>query len=113
MNSKHRAQRVRYKLRSCSNGRIRLSVFKSIKHIYVQAIDDSKQITLASASSNDKDFDKNAIGRKSQAMLVGKIIAEKLLKANVKDVYLDRGRYAYGGVIASLAQAARDNGLNF
>ncbi len=113
MNSKQRAQRVRYKLRSVNNGRIRLSVFKSLQHIYVQAIDDSKHTTLASYSTIAKDFSGSQVQKKEQAKIIGQTIAKKLIDLNIKNVYLDRGHYSYSGLIKELADAARESGLNF
>lgn len=113
MNAKLRAQRVRFKLRQNSNGRVRLSIFKSLRHLHVQAIDDTKHATLASATTNSKDFSLKNAKRNEKAKWVGETIAKKLLKINVKQIYLDRGSYAYAGVIKVLADAARAGGLDF
>ena len=112
MRSIKRAKRVRYKLRSSSD-RTRLSVFKSINHISVQAIDDIKGETIASATTNCKAFDLTKASRTQKAEWVGKQIAAKLQEKKVKAVCLDRGSYAYHGVIKALADAARAGGLDF
>jgi large subunit ribosomal protein L18 len=113
MNSRERAQRIRYKLKINSDGeRVRLSVFRSLQHISVQAIDDKKGCTIAHASTNLKDFAAKGTAT-DKAKAVGKEIGEKLLKMQVKDVYFDRGKFAYHGNIKALADAAREAGLNF
>jgi large subunit ribosomal protein L18 len=106
--SKRRAQRNRTRLRAVANGRPRLSVFRSDKNIYAQVIDDSKGVTLASASSlGGKGSDIEA------AQKVGKAVADAAIKAGVKDVVFDRGGFIYHGRIKALAEAAREAGLNF
>nr|WP_299174775.1 50S ribosomal protein L18 [uncultured Allomuricauda sp.] len=110
-----RRLRIRRRIRKISSGteaRPRLSVFRSNKEIYAQLIDDDKGVTLAAASSRDKDVDAN--GTKSEvATLVGKAIAEKALKLGVKDVAFDRGGNLYHGRVKSLAEGAREAGLKF
>lgn len=93
----------------------RLAVYRSTKHIYAQVIDDEKHVTIASASSNDKDL-KAKLGHGGNieaAQLVGKTVAEKALKAGVKSIVFDRGGFLYHGRIAALADAAREAGLEF
>ena len=110
-----RARRVRHSLKRAANGRARLSVFRSSKHIYAQVIDDREGKTLAFASSLDKDS-KGALPTGSDtaaAEAVGKLVAERAVKAGVKDVIFDRGAYIYHGRIKALAEAAREAGLNF
>ncbi len=110
-----RSQRNRSKLRSVANGRMRLSVFRSSKNIAAQIIDDEAGKTLVSASSLDKDL-KGDIGKgadKAAATKVGKALAERAIKAGIKDVVFDRGGYIYHGRIKALADAAREAGLNF
>jgi large subunit ribosomal protein L18 len=102
-------------LRKKSYGKLRLSVFRSSRHIYGQIIDDVRGITVAAASSletNVKKQFKNC-GTKEVATVVGKLIAEKALKKGVKQVVFDRGGYIYHGRIKNLADAARDGGLIF
>jgi large subunit ribosomal protein L18 len=96
--------------------RPRLAVFRSAKHIYVQAIDDSAGRTLASASTLDKDVRgdlKTYPGNRDSAGAVGRKIAERLRKAGVEQVVFDRGGYRYHGRIKALADAAREGGLKF
>ncbi len=110
-----RRARTRYRLRKFGKDRIRLSVFRSGRHIYAQVIDDAKGRTLASASSLDKDLraglktgaDKDAAGA------VGKLVAERAIAAGVKNVIFDRGGYKYHGRVKALADAAREAGLTF
>jgi large subunit ribosomal protein L18 len=110
-----RKERVRYRIRKNSGGRVRLTVFRSERHIYAQVIDDAKGVTLAQASSVDKDFKgKHKSGAdKGAATEVGKLLAERALKAGVKEVVFDRGGYLYHGRVKALADAAREAGLSF
>jgi large subunit ribosomal protein L18 len=110
-----RKMRARTKLRRYSAGRLRLSVFRSSKHIYVQVIDDRKGVTLAAASSGDKALKgklKTGADR-SAAAEVGKLIAERAKAAGVDKVVFDRGGYLYHGRVKALAEAAREGGLSF
>lgn len=110
-----RAARVRRQLRKVSGDRLRLSVHRSSKHIYAQIIDDTKGVTLASASTLEKDL-KGSLktgADQAAATAVGKLIAERAVKAGVKDVVFDRGPYIYHGRVKALAEAAREGGLSF
>ena len=110
-----RKQRNRSSLKKKSMGKLRLSVFRSGKHIYGQIIDDIKGQTIAAASSLEseiKSIHKNG-GTKEVASLVGKLIAEKAIKQGVTSVVFDRGGYIYHGRVKSLAEAARESGLIF
>ena len=110
-----RKQRNRSALKKKSAGKLRLSVFRSGKHIYGQIIDDIKGETVTSASSLDSEVKakfKNG-GTKEVATIVGKIIAEKAKKEGVTNVVFDRGGYIYHGRVKSLAEAAREGGLIF
>lgn len=115
LNKSERRLRIRRRIRKISSGteaRPRLSVFRSNKEIYAQLIDDVKGITLAAASSRDKGFD--AKGTKIDiAKEVGKVIAEKAQKIGVTTVSFDRGGNLYHGRVKSLAEGAREGGLNF
>ena len=93
----------------------RLVVFRSNKQIYVQAVDDLKGTTLAAAASNDKELAIPCKGKTGieAAALVGKAIAERLLAKGISHVAFDRGGYLYHGRVKSLADAAREGGLNF
>lgn len=110
-----RKSRVRIKLLKVSSGQPRLSVFRSGKHIYAQVIDDAQSKTIVSASTLEKDVrTKLKTGaNKDAAVVVGKNIAEKAVKAGVKNVVFDRGGYIYHGRIKALADAAREAGLVF
>ena len=110
-----RADRVRRALKKVANGKPRLSVFRSSKHIYAQVIDDAKGVTLAAASSIEKDLKgKLKTGAdKAAAAEVGKLLAERAVKAGVAEVVFDRGGYLYHGRVKSLADAAREGGLSF
>ncbi len=105
-----RKMRVRKKITGTPE-RPRLSVYRSLKHIYAQVIDDTKGRTLAAASSNDSDL-KDSKGREA-AKKVGAALAERALKAKIKKVVFDRGGRLYHGVVKSLAEGAREKGLEF
>ncbi len=109
---KSRAQKIRFKIKKVTN-RNRLSVFKSNTHIYAQLIDDSKGVTLVSAASIQPSIKKQNLKRKEAAELIGKEIAKKIISKGIKDVAFDRGKYKYHGLIKILADAARNEGLNF
>ena len=110
-----RMARVRKALAARGNLRPRLSVFRSSKNIYAQVIDDAKGVTVASASSLETDFkgSKKTGADKAAAAAIGKLVAERAIKAGVKDVVFDRGGYIYHGRVKALADAAREGGLNF
>jgi large subunit ribosomal protein L18 len=108
-----RQRRARYALRKAANGRPRLSIFRSGKHIYAQVIDDRKGVTLAAASSLDEKLTVKTGANKDAATAVGKLIAERAIAAGVKTVVFDRGGYQYHGRVAALATAAREGGLSF
>ena len=91
----------------------RLCVFRSNKGIYAQIIDDENRTTLVSASSLDKDLKIKNGSNVEAATVVGKSIAEKAKKAKITKVVFDRGGYLYHGRVAALADAARENGLEF
>ncbi|QKV18223.1 50S ribosomal protein L18 [Oricola thermophila] len=110
-----RAQRVRRQIKKVANGRPRLSVYRSSKNIYAQVIDDSAGHTVAAASTLDTDL-KGALktgADTAAAAAVGKLLAERAVKAGIKDVVFDRGGYIYHGRVKALADAAREAGLNF
>ena len=110
--SNKRKARVRKKLKKSSSDRMRLSVFRSSKHIYAQIIDDTSGVTIASASTLEKSS--SILGSNiSSASKVGSEIAEKAIKAGVNEVFLDRGSYKYHGRVKALAENAREAGLKF
>ncbi len=110
---KRRSQRVRTSLRKRAAGRVRLSVFRSGKHIYAQLIDDSKGVTLASASSLDKETKLKNGGSIDAAKKVGELIASRAKKAKVDNIVFDRGGYLFHGRVKALAESARAAGLAF
>lgn len=90
----------------------RLCVFRSAKHIYAQVIDDVNGVTLASASSVEKDFGVYG-GNKEAARKVGALVAQRALEKKIEDVVFDRGGYIYHGRVQELAEGAREGGLKF
>jgi large subunit ribosomal protein L18 len=110
-----RRARVRRTLKARSAGRPRLSIHRSSKHIYAQIIDDAAGKTLAAASSLEKDLRTSLKtgADKAAAVAIGKLVAERALKAGVTTVVFDRGGYIYHGRVKALADAAREGGLSF
>jgi large subunit ribosomal protein L18 len=110
-----RRERVRRNLRRVGNGRARLSVFRSSKHIYAQVIDDTVGRTVAAASSLDPNLRASLrTGADiAAASAVGKLIAERAKAAGVAQVVFDRGAYLFHGRVKALADAAREGGLDF
>ena len=109
-----RRQRIRFRIRKTISGTAtnpRLSVFRSNKEIYAQLIDDVNGVTLLAASSREKEVGKGT--NVEVATAVGKLVAEKALKAGIETVTFDRGGYLYHGRIQSLAEGARAAGLKF
>ena len=108
-----RQQRIRFKLKKVTN-RKRLSVFKSNNHIYAQIINDKQSITLASASSLEKNFREiKDISKKEMAKKIGIEIAKRSIKKGIKTVFFDRGKYKYHGLVKIFAESARNEGLEF
>ena len=109
-----RHNRVRGKVLG-TPARPRLSVFRSLANIYAQIIDDTQGHTLVSASTVDIDLRPQAAGQKGveRAKLVGKVLAERATAAGIKQVVFDRGGYKYHGQVKALADASRENGLEF
>ncbi|MBM3399726.1 MAG: 50S ribosomal protein L18 [Bacteroidetes bacterium] len=111
-----RRSKIRNRIRDRVSGttvRPRLSVYRSNNNIYAQIIDDSKGVTLCAASSSEdgiKDVKDNKVAKSA---MVGKILAEKAVAAGIKSVVFDRGGYLYHGRVKSLADAAREGGLEF
>jgi large subunit ribosomal protein L18 len=110
-----RAKRLRYNIRQKAHGRLRLSVYRSGQHIYAQIIDDRAGKTLVAASSVEKGTrTKLKTGAdKAAAKTVGQLVAERAIKAGIKEVVFDRGGYQYHGRVKELAEAARAAGLAF
>ena len=111
-NRKKRHARVRRKVSGTAE-RPRLNVYRSNKHIYAQLIDDEKGVTLASASTLDKELQLESTGNVEAAAKVGELIAKRALEKGIKSVVFDRGGYVYHGRVKALAEAARENGLEF
>jgi large subunit ribosomal protein L18 len=109
---KKRHARVRAKLFGTAE-RPRLNVFRSNKHIYAQLIDDEKQVTIASASTLDKEFNLESTSNVEAAAKVGELVAKRALEKGIKKVVFDRGGYLYHGRVKALADAAREAGLEF
>lgn len=104
--------RIRHKVRGSAE-RPRLAVFRSLKHIYVQVIDDRRGHTLAAASSGEKSAPTKSGGNLAGAKEIGKLIAERAKAKGITKVVFDRGGYLYHGRIKALADAAREAGLEF
>ncbi|MCQ6281429.1 50S ribosomal protein L18 [Bacillus sp. EB600] len=107
-----RHARVRAKL-SGTSARPRLNVFRSNKHIYAQIIDDMNGVTLASASTMDKDLGLESTSNLEAAQKIGELVAKRAVEKGISAVVFDRGGYLYHGRIQALADAARENGLQF
>jgi large subunit ribosomal protein L18 len=95
--------------------RPRLSVYRSLKHIYAQVIDDTQGRTLVAASTQDAEVQKQLKDKdkSGQAAVVGEVLAKRAQAAGVKQIVFDRGGYKYHGRVKSLAEAARKGGLDF
>jgi len=107
--ARRRERRVRSRVKA--SGRLRLSVFRSARHIYSQVVDDAQGRTLVAASSLDKDIKGGA--NCAAAGAVGKLLARRAIKAGISEVAFDRGRYPYHGRVKALAEAAVTGGLKF
>ena len=110
-----RKGRIRSALKKVANGKMRLSVFRSNMHVYAQIIDDAKGVTVASASTLEKEV-RDSIKKSSNveaASFIGKLVAERAIKSGVSEVVFDRGGYIYHGRVKALADAAREAGLKF
>jgi large subunit ribosomal protein L18 len=111
-----RRSKIRRRIRGKISGtaeRPRLSVYRSNKDIYAQIIDDSKGVTICAASSREDNIKYVKDNKVAKASLVGKALAEKAVAAGVKSVIFDRGGYLFHGRVKSLADAAREGGLEF
>jgi large subunit ribosomal protein L18 len=108
-----RRQRVRNKLRKTANGRLRLSVHRSSKNISVQLIDDLRGVTVAAASTLEKELGVVGKNNVEAAAKVGATIAERAKAAGVEECYFDRGGFLFHGKVKALADAAREGGLKF
>jgi len=111
---KRRHMRIRKKIRGNAE-RPRLNVFRSLKHIYAQIIDDQKGYTLVSSSTLDKELKEaiKGLNKTEAARMVGKRIASLAIEKGIKKVVFDRGGYLYHGRVKALAEGAREGGLEF
>lgn len=110
-----REKRVRHSVKTAAKGKPRLSVFRSNSNIHAQVIDDVKGVTIAAASTLDKELKGKLKNRsnKDAAAAVGKLVAKRALEKKISEVVFDRGSYLYHGRVKSLADAAREAGLKF
>lgn len=111
-----RRQRIRYGIRQKVAGtaqKPRLSVFRSNSDIYAQLIDDSNGVTIAAASTKDKDIKAQSGTKSEKSKLVGAAIARKAVDLGLKEIVFDRGGYLYHGRVKSVADGAREGGLQF
>ena len=96
-----------------TDGRPRLAVFRSLNHIYAQVIDDASGTTFAAASTAEKELKGSSSSKSEEAAVVGRLLAERAKTAGIERVVFDRAGFRYHGRIKSLADAARDAGLDF
>ena len=107
-----RHDRIRLRLAG-TEGRPRLAVFRSLNHIYAQVIDDASGKTLAAASTAEKELRGSKTTKSEEAAVVGRLVAQRAKSAGVERVVFDRAGFRYHGRIKSLADAAREAGLDF
>lgn len=109
-----RHTRIRKKV-SGTAGKLRLSIYRSLNHVYAQLIDDSKGHTVVAASSLDKELrdEKSHKGNIKTAKLVGELLGRRALEKGIKKIVFDRSGYLYHGTIKALAEASREAGLEF
>ena len=113
INSKKRELRNRKKLKTVAVNRYRVSVFKSLKNISAQIIDDKEKKTLVSASSIEKEIKTNKTKKMETSALMGEILAKRAAEKKITKVYFDRGPYKYHGRIKMFADSLRKNGMEF
>tara|TARA_B100000963_G_scaffold360542_1_gene391805 strand:- start:3967 stop:4320 length:354 start_codon:yes stop_codon:yes gene_type:complete len=110
---KKRKLRNRKKLKDVNRNRYRLSVYKSLKNISAQIIDDKIMKTLVSASSGEKEIKNKKVKKVEISNLIGEVLAKRAKEKKIQNVYFDRGEYKYHGRVKSLADSLRKNGLKF
>lgn len=108
-----RKRRVRYSIKQKSSGKMRLSVHRTGQHIYAQIIDDFSSVTIACASTLDKDFDGVKTANSDAAFKVGEMIARKAMAAELSSIVFDRGGFLFHGRVKAVADGARNAGLSF
>jgi large subunit ribosomal protein L18 len=112
-NSKKREMRNRKKIKSVAVNRYRISVFKSLKNLSAQIIDDKEKKTIVSASSIEKEIKANKKKKIETSALLGEILAKRASEKKITKVYFDRGAYKYHGRIKIFADSLRKNGMEF
>ncbi len=112
-NNIKRQLRNRKKLKSVNVDRYRISIFKSLKNISAQIIDDKIQKTLVSASSIEKNIKKNKAKKIEKSSIIAEALAKRAKEKNIENVYFDRGKNKYHGRIKAFAESLRKNGLKF
>ena len=105
--------RNRKKLKDVNTNKLRLSVYKSLKNISAQIIDDKIRKTLVSASSTEKNFKKNKIKKIELSNVLGELLAKRAKEKKIENVYFDRGGYKYHGRVKAFADSLRKNGMKF
>ena len=108
-----RKLRNRKKLKDVNTNKLRITVFKSLKNISAQIIDDRINKTIVSASSMEKDLKKDKKNKTDLSILLGEILAKRASEKKISKVFFDRGAYKYHGRVKALAESLRKNGLNF
>ena len=101
------------KVKSVNNDRYRISIYKSLKNISAQIIDDKLNKTLVSASSVEKEFKKSIKNKNNSSQLIGEILAKRAKEKKISEVYFDRGGNKYHGRVKLLADSLRKNGMEF
>ena len=110
---RRRRIRVRNRIKQYAKTKVRMSVHRSSKNIYVQLIDDSVGKTISAASTREKSIGKSLKNNLETAALIGKEIADRAKKVGITEVYFDRGGFLFHGRVKALAEAARQEGLKF
>ena len=108
-----RKLRNRKKLKSLNNKKLRISIYKTLKNISAQIIDDNNMKTLVSASSTEKTFKGKKTKKGEISALIGEVLAKRAVEKKIENVYFDRGSYKYHGRVKNLAESLRKNGLKF
>ncbi len=111
--TRNKLRRVNIESNAVREVRCRLSVHRTNTHVYAQVIDDTKGVTLVAASTKDKELKITKTADKDAAHKVGKLVAQRAVKAGIKKVQFDRGSYIYHGRVKALAEGAREGGLEF
>ena len=108
-----RLLRNRSKLKKVNFDRYRITIFKSLKNISAQIIDDKQNTTIVSASSMEKELKQSKKNKTDKSILLGEVLAKRATEKKINKVYFDRGGYKYHGRVKALAESLRKNGLNF